>query len=195
MSILTIIKNMNAIKKLERNYSGDFGLLPSEMWEIIYKFKDAMEWNDIKLKINVKNNKNIFHPLDYNAIYHKNYLISDIKTYQFDIEIENYNMIISCDGNETEELPLEEYYKLNRRERYDYREFHNFNYYYSKTVINNDGNIEPFQFSNILCGIMRRKIDLFEEKIFDREEELENSNPFYVEPHIQEVLDNAEPHN
>lgn len=150
-------------KSLIRKYNGDFGLLPIEIWEKIYKMRDEMEWNDIKEKVNYhlftwKINR------DYNLIERKSILIDEIKSLERRIRSENqyldYHKNIEITANNIDDYHIRE---LNKTIIYYQKKL-------NKHIIVRDKNSDfvaiPFRFTNGICVIKSIKYEEEQTKLY-----------------------------
>ena len=162
--------------KLDRSYNGDFGLLPVEIWEMIYEIKTRLEWEWEQIK--KKTNADLFNPFyvelrrefskEDRLLYElKHHLTNEIYDLRHSAEIEN--RILSSVENNFEILPLEEYIFMNddERETYNFRKF-----YHNILEKNNSTANNPFRYSNILCYLNDDKRQIVEEQIWDVEEQI-----------------------
>tara|TARA_R110002072_G_scaffold238359_1_gene395772 strand:+ start:1268 stop:1783 length:516 start_codon:yes stop_codon:yes gene_type:complete len=149
-------KNNNSISTLARDKSGDFGLLPIEIWEIIYDMKNRMEWKETKKKVDNRWDDWKFHK-DYHILNTKHELMDDIKSIHSGISIENYFLhaypsytplpsafVMDMDMENREEYEIARHY--NRKSKIHIIE----------RVKNGFVSI-PFRFTNGVCVIKTRK--------------------------------------
>tara|TARA_B110000285_G_scaffold33432_3_gene35126 strand:- start:15 stop:557 length:543 start_codon:yes stop_codon:yes gene_type:complete len=141
---------------IERHFSGDFGLLPIEIWDIIYDMKTRMEWREIKSKVDNRWNDWKFHK-DYHILNNKHQLIDDIKSIKSGMKIENYFLKEYPDWEKLPS-PVVLAMRFDEREQYDLGEYYNTKRNGFMVIRDKNGFVnKPFKFTNGICVIRNRK--------------------------------------